>query len=103
LHEYLPQLADVIRGSSLVISHCGAGSAFEALCLRVPLLVVPNPALMDNHQIELATLLADRGHVIKCTPNAVEQGIRQIRKRALKPYLPGSASGIAHRIEQLFA
>ena len=64
LHEYLPQLTDVIRDSSLVISHCGAGSAFESLCLGIPLLVVPNPALMDNHQVELATLLEEKGHVV---------------------------------------
>lgn len=33
----------------------GSGSIFEALRLRLPLVVVPNPLLMDNHQAELAT------------------------------------------------
>lgn len=28
----------------------GSGSIFEALRLRKPLVVVPNPLLMDNHQ-----------------------------------------------------
>lgn len=32
----------------------GSGSIFEALRLRRPLVVVPNPLLMDNHQVELA-------------------------------------------------
>jgi UDP-N-acetylglucosamine transferase subunit ALG13 len=67
LHEYVPNMTTVIEKSSLIISHCGAGSAFEALCLRVPLIVVPNPALMDNHQVELATLLEDQGYLV-CSP-----------------------------------
>ncbi len=32
----------------------GSGSIFETLRLRCPLVVVPNPLLMDNHQAELA-------------------------------------------------
>ena len=46
----------------------GSGSIFETLRLCRPLVVVPNPALMDNHQVELATkvcaaLCAWRGSV----------------------------------------
>jgi UDP-N-acetylglucosamine transferase subunit ALG13 len=33
-----------------VVSHAGAGSVFEALGGRRPLLVVVNETLMDNHQ-----------------------------------------------------
>lgn len=36
------------------IRDAGSGSIFEALRLRRPLVAVPNPALMDNHQEELA-------------------------------------------------
>ena len=68
LHEYLPKLTNVIEASDLVISHCGAGSAFETLCYHVPLIVVPNPILMDNHQVELATLLEDSGHLVHSPP-----------------------------------
>jgi len=62
--DYLPHLGDVLRRASLVISHCGAGSVFEALSEGTPLIVVPNQLLMDNHQMELATLLADAGHLV---------------------------------------
>jgi UDP-N-acetylglucosamine transferase subunit ALG13 len=64
--EYLPGLASVIASSSLVISHCGAGSTFEALSFGVPLIVVPNAALMDNHQVELANHLENEGVLVSC-------------------------------------
>lgn len=70
LHEYLPKLTDVIESCDLVISHCGAGSVFEALSLpsreqRRALIVIPNPALMDNHQAELAELLEQRQWAVR--------------------------------------
>ena len=70
LHEYLPKLTDVIAASDLVISHCGAGSVFETLGMptvsrRRLLIVVPNPALMDNHQAELAELLEQRQWAVR--------------------------------------
>ena len=38
----------------IVVSHAGAGSILEALELKRRLVVVPNGALMDDHQAELA-------------------------------------------------
>lgn len=38
--------------------HAGSGSIFETLTARKPLIVVPNPLLMDNHQAELGDHLA---------------------------------------------
>ncbi|KAJ5569966.1 family 28 glycosyltransferase [Penicillium hispanicum] len=38
----------------LVISHAGTGSILEAIRSGLPLIVVPNPDLADNHQEELA-------------------------------------------------
>jgi beta-1,4-N-acetylglucosaminyltransferase len=62
----LPGLASIIANSSLIISHCGAGSTFEALSFGVPLLVVPNAMLMDNHQAELANQLEREGFLVSC-------------------------------------
>ena len=37
-----------------------------------PLIVVPNPLLMDNHQVELGEQLAQLGHLVrKSDPNGV--------------------------------
>ncbi|KAL4932753.1 N-acetylglucosaminyldiphosphodolichol N-acetylglucosaminyltransferase catalytic subunit ALG13 [Aspergillus undulatus] len=52
------------RSSGLVISHAGSGSILSALRSGVPLVVVPNPTLQDNHQEELAEVLQDEGYAI---------------------------------------
>jgi beta-1,4-N-acetylglucosaminyltransferase len=42
----------------------GTGTILDALRIKVPLIVVPNPALLDNHQQELAEELAAQGYVV---------------------------------------
>lgn len=42
----------------------GSGSILDALRIAVPIIVVPNPELLDNHQEELAEELATQGYVI---------------------------------------
>lgn len=42
----------------------GSGSILDALRVGVPLIVVPNPDLLDNHQVELAEELAAQGYVV---------------------------------------
>ena len=46
------------------LTSSGSGSILDALRIAVPLIVVPNPALLDNHQEELAEELAKQGYVI---------------------------------------
>ncbi|KAF2169997.1 glycosyltransferase family 1 protein [Zasmidium cellare ATCC 36951] len=48
----------------VVISHAGSGTILDALRLSVPLIVVPNCELLDNHQVELAEALAEQEYVI---------------------------------------
>lgn len=43
--------------------HTGSGSILDALRLNKLLIVVPNPTLLDNHQIELAEALEQRGYL----------------------------------------
>jgi beta-1,4-N-acetylglucosaminyltransferase len=54
------------RPACLLLSNAiiGSGSILDALRLDVPLVVVPNPDLLDNHQVELAEELAAQGYVI---------------------------------------
>ena len=42
----------------------GTGSILDALRISVPLIVVPNSTLLDNHQVELAEELSKQRYVI---------------------------------------
>ena len=42
----------------------GSGSILDALRIEVPIIVVPNPDLLDNHQLELAEALAEQNYVV---------------------------------------
>jgi beta-1,4-N-acetylglucosaminyltransferase len=42
----------------------GSGTILEVLRMGIPLIVVPNPSLQDNHQEELARQLQKQGYVV---------------------------------------
>ncbi|KAG1676748.1 hypothetical protein FOA52_005037 [Chlamydomonas sp. UWO 241] len=90
--DYAPSLD--MEGATLVISHAGSGSIFEALSIGRPLIVVPNPALMDNHQAELGSHLAQLGHLVCSTPASLTSALTKLDASALEPYAAeGAASG----------
>lgn len=60
-----PQLTLVQQSRGLVISHAGSGSILAALRYQVPLIVVPNTSLLDNHQEELAVAMERSGYLLK--------------------------------------
>jgi beta-1,4-N-acetylglucosaminyltransferase len=47
----------------VVVCHAGAGTILDAMRIGVPLIVVPNTDLLDNHQAELAVELEKQGYV----------------------------------------
>jgi beta-1,4-N-acetylglucosaminyltransferase len=57
-YSYKPSIIDDMKNAYMIISHAGAGSILEALSMDKKLLVVINEALMDNHQVELASELS---------------------------------------------
>lgn len=46
----------------MLIYNIGAGTVLDAMRIDVPIIVVPNPALLDNHQSELAEELERQGY-----------------------------------------
>lgn len=48
----------------VVVSHAGSGTILDALRISVPIIVVPNEELLDNHQVELAEALAEQEYVV---------------------------------------
>ncbi|PNW74114.1 hypothetical protein CHLRE_13g585850v5 [Chlamydomonas reinhardtii] len=98
--DYSPSLAAYITSAALVISHAGSGSIFETLTAGVPLIVVPNPLLMDNHQVELGEQLAAMGHLVSAAPEQLLAAVRSFDPARLKPYVKGSAAGMAAAIDK---
>jgi|TARA_R110002003_G_scaffold25_5_gene1168 beta-1,4-N-acetylglucosaminyltransferase len=47
------------------VTCAGSGSILEALRFQVPLIVVPNTALLDNHQEELAVAMERSNYLIR--------------------------------------
>ncbi|EMC92435.1 glycosyltransferase family 1 protein [Baudoinia panamericana UAMH 10762] len=66
LGRYMRQAkgANLGAGEGVVISHAGSGTILDALRISVPLIVVPNADLLDNHQVELAEVLAEQDYVV---------------------------------------
>ena len=56
-----------LKYNLIVTFSLGAGSVLESLQAGRPLIVVINELLMDNHQMELASQLAEDGHLCYAT------------------------------------
>ncbi|KAI9643219.1 N-acetylglucosaminyldiphosphodolichol N-acetylglucosaminyltransferase catalytic subunit alg13 [Ciborinia camelliae] len=66
----------------VVISHAGSGSILDALRIDVPLIVVPNTSLLDNHQAELADELERQGYLTKASgPCDLEEAIYKAERK----------------------
>lgn len=101
--DFKPSMQQRLKQAALVISHAGSGTIFEALSLGRTLIAVPNPALMDNHQQELAQQLASMGCAACATPDtdSLVQALQRLAQGGLQPYERGDASGIVLRIDKL--
>jgi len=96
-------LLDLLSKAALVVSHAGSGSVFEALGANRPLIVVPNPILMDNHQAELAEHLERAGVAACAEPRAASLAgaVRALDPSRLARYDKGDAGAVAARLDRL--
>ncbi|KAG9632819.1 glycosyltransferase family 1 protein, partial [Aureobasidium melanogenum] len=79
----------------LVVSHAGSGTILHALRVDVPLVVVPNSELLDNHQVELADALAEQEYVVHGKLEDLPQALLdaeklRLRKKAWPPINSGT-------------
>ncbi|KAA8649847.1 N-acetylglucosaminyldiphosphodolichol N-acetylglucosaminyltransferase catalytic subunit ALG13 [Aspergillus tanneri] len=95
------------RSSGLIISHAGSGSILGALRLGVPLVVVPNPTLKDNHQEELARELQTQGYVVASSFQDVSTAVERaeaLRSRILSwPPVSGAGKEQHQTLEQVMS
>ncbi|KAJ4371287.1 N-acetylglucosaminyldiphosphodolichol N-acetylglucosaminyltransferase catalytic subunit alg13 [Neocucurbitaria cava] len=60
-----PQFKLVQKTKGLVVSHAGSGTILAALRYQIPLVVVPNTGLLDNHQEELAVAMERNRYLLR--------------------------------------
>lgn len=87
-HPFIVELAKRVADYDVVIGHCGSGTVLDVLRgpvfsrhqeLRPKLILVPNAALMDRHQDELAEEMERLGAALIAQPTT-ESLIAALRK-----------------------
>ena len=63
---YSDQFEELVAEADLIICHAGAGSILSGVRKNKKVIAVVNKRLMDNHQQELASAMADLGHILCC-------------------------------------
>ncbi|THH33852.1 hypothetical protein EUX98_g270 [Antrodiella citrinella] len=84
--RFKPSLQEEYEQADLVISHAGSGTILDVLRLRKPLIVIPNETLLDNHQEELASSLADLGHLRASTISGLPEAIETLNPSNFVPF-----------------
>ncbi|KAJ7582867.1 glycosyltransferase family 1 protein [Mycena floridula] len=87
-----PSLLRDLEQADLVISHAGSGTILEVLRLGKPLIVVPNPTLLDNHQAEIAEALEQLNYLKSSTPSQLAETIDNFDKSSIIEFPPFDGS-----------
>lgn len=78
-----PSIKEYIANADIIISHGGTGSLLEVLNMGKPLIAVPNPNVMDNHQYEFVHFLEQQGMLacVDVVENLAEEDlVRELNK-----------------------
>ncbi|KAF2800153.1 glycosyltransferase family 1 protein [Melanomma pulvis-pyrius CBS 109.77] len=97
------QFKMVQQSNGLIISHAGSGSILETLRHQIPLIVVPNTELLDNHQEDLAKAMERSHYLIRGDVTNLAIAIQKSEKfRIQMAQFPPITSG-QHRETKSFA
>ncbi|KAH8117375.1 glycosyl transferase [Phellopilus nigrolimitatus] len=97
---YKPSLKDEYDAAQMVISHAGSGTILDVLRLGKPLIVMPNPTLLDNHQMDLASELDRLGYLRASTPKTLAIDIESFETHNLQPFPPMDPSRFRNLLDE---
>ncbi|KAH9966594.1 glycosyltransferase 28 [Russula dissimulans] len=98
--RFKPSLDEEYDAADLVIGHAGSGTVLDVLRRGKPLIIVPNPTLLDNHQEDMAHAMEVLGHAKVSTVNALAQTIMDLDTSSLVPFPPFDASKFRRLMDQ---
>lgn len=86
IFEYTSAWEKEIAGASLVIGHAGAGTILDSLESSKAVIVVPNTTLMNNHQVDIAEELANRGYIKISSASGLSAAVSKLELQDLKSF-----------------
>lgn len=89
-----------VERADLVVSHAGAGTILDALRQGKPMIVVPNPTLLDDHQEELSSRLDALGYLTASAVDNLAATISAFDPSRLIPFPPFDGSRFRRLIDQ---
>ncbi|KAF9566240.1 glycosyltransferase family 1 protein [Agrocybe pediades] len=100
-YKFKPSLQEDYDRADLVISHAGSGTILDVRRMGKPMIVVPNPTLLDNHQAELASALEEMGYLNATTVDGLAQTIKDFDASKIKPFPPFDGSRFAKIVDEM--
>lgn len=108
VYDLLPgtKFQSLLQSARLVISHCGEGSIDTLEALNVPYILVPRSSRfgehVDDHQVELATALADMGVPVAWSPGDLIRFIVAPHRMPLSMVPANYMVGLCHQLQTRF-
>lgn len=62
--EFTDRIEEYYERADVVITHAGAGSIYQLLDFRKPMIIVPNTDRLDRHQYDIATFMQTNGYAL---------------------------------------
>lgn len=77
VRDFVINFADYLRLADVVVARAGATTIAELAVLAKPTILVPNPKLVEGHQLKNAQMLADKQAAVVLDEFALEQDSQQ--------------------------
>ncbi|KAH9484025.1 tRNA (carboxymethyluridine(34)-5-O)-methyltransferase [Psilocybe cubensis] len=99
-YKFKPSLQEDYEKADLVVSHAGSGTILDVRRMGKPMIVVPNPTLLDNHQEELALALQEMGYLKSTSVENLAKTINDFDPSDVKPFPAFDGSRFARIMDE---